>query len=251
MNPDRSSNIIQIWFIITLAVLVGISIFLFISTNATPATDTSVTTNTTNDVSVAANECIDDPDCPFTEFCNRESRQCKAKKPVGENCNRDQQCAGATCVNGVCVARDECSIDSDCASNEFCGTGLCKQKRENNSNCARKEQCQSNYCSSDGICRKDPNSGGTNTGGTNTGGTNTGGTNTGGTGTIPSTGIFDGNSSMIIIFAAILIILGLTVYKGVKSTRIQLIKNSDKLSVSGQFESKYDPFIDEYEKKFE
>jgi hypothetical protein len=78
-----------------------------------------------------------------------------ATKLVSESCRFDQECKSGDCnamdscgnVPGVCV----CSVDSQCATNQFCGwgtnAGKCVNKRPKGSICSAGRECQSNKCS--------------------------------------------------------------------------------------------------------
>lgn len=247
MEPERSSNAIQIWFVITLALLVGISIYLFVVTNNTTTPDTSVnvgTDQTTSDVPVAGQRrCIADTDCGAGKFCTLTQGVCDDKKAIGAKCNRNAQCLNATCVNEVCKGIT-CNADSECGATQFCGTNVCKEKRELNGTCSRNEQCASNFCSNS-VCRQPFADSSTVAGSGVTGGTQTTGSTTG---IVPKTGFFDDPSGIISV-SVVSIFLGLLLFKSSQRLRDGELAMNTTSDVTLKVSS--DVICDEYERKFD
>lgn len=131
--------------------------------------------------------CDDDGDCAPSEFCNGgvdfSKNACEPLKPTNATCTRADSClsgyctwgrcyvpsslnigqtcyVSAACKSGECNNATEgafagtcvCDGDNDCASTQYCDSGVdltqnaCKSKKVNDSTCARAGQCSSGFC---------------------------------------------------------------------------------------------------------
>lgn len=249
MDSERSSNTIQIWFVITLAILVGISIYLFIATNNANYSDTPVNGSNTSDVPVAGERrCVDDGDCGAVQYCRATDGVCIDKRQIGSQCNRNAQCLNATCINNTCRGIS-CTADTECAASQFCATNVCREKRALGSTCSRNKQCASGFCG-ENVCRQSPAPTTDSTSTTTTTGTTnatTGGQTTGSTGIVPVTGFFDDPSGIISI-SLVCIFLGLLLYRSSRNLNdsevLMNTSSNKKLKITS------DAICDEYEKKF-
>lgn len=52
---------------------------------------------------ICSGGCADDGECASGYFCS--AGKCEPKKPVGQGCGRDEECAGGLCVDGFCCNR--------------------------------------------------------------------------------------------------------------------------------------------------
>ena len=104
-------------------------------------------------------ECAMDSQCATGEFCNTErssGTRCDAKKTNGVRCGGSNECENGHCSDRTC---GDCSSDSDCNSNLYCGYGdptlpqiqLCVAVLSIGNTCDRNEMCQSAICSG-GYC---------------------------------------------------------------------------------------------------
>jgi hypothetical protein len=80
---------------------------------------------------------------------------CNAKKGVGEDCDKDAQCASNSCVGGKCAEKksggEQCQSDDECASGS-CSEGQCTEaKKGAGAECESDDQCDSGSCK-EGTC---------------------------------------------------------------------------------------------------
>jgi len=96
--------------------------------------------------------CNSDPECGSGKFCNNGT--CQNKGGTNASCSSNRACLSDNCVNGTCQpgGGTQCTNDSQCSANQFCGDGVCKADRGNGSACGRNAQCSSNVCLSN-VCR--------------------------------------------------------------------------------------------------
>lgn len=105
--------------------------------------------------------CSKDSECKSKEFCTAgvldlKRNVCKEKKPLGSTCTNKRQCSSDRCNLGKCAKADECQVDADCGSGNYCGDPIagqrtCKAKLANGALCTKGDQCQAGRCKS-GFC---------------------------------------------------------------------------------------------------
>ncbi|MEW6063166.1 MAG: Dickkopf N-terminal cysteine-rich domain-containing protein [Nanoarchaeota archaeon] len=109
--------------------------------------------NTTKTCFTKIATCAKDTDCASNEVCDIVTKTCKAK--VAVSCTVNADCAfGQICSNGACVQEElGCTSDIDCAEGETCdlSTGQCisagiKEECTVDSDCLSNEQCINNTC---------------------------------------------------------------------------------------------------------
>ncbi|HHL32179.1 MAG TPA: hypothetical protein ENJ41_06295, partial [Oceanospirillales bacterium] len=102
-----------------------------------------------------ADECQSNSDCASGQYCGNPisgRRLCRDLRGLGSACTFAAQCASSRCSWGFCADPNECRINADCASNEFCGDPisgrrLCKRLLTNGQACTKALQCSSGRCS--------------------------------------------------------------------------------------------------------
>ncbi len=105
--------------------------------------------------------CKVDSECNVDEFCTAgvldlTRNVCKAKLALGALCTNKRQCTSDRCNLGKCAAADECQVDLDCGSGNYCGDPVmgqrqCKEKLRDGALCTKADQCQAGRCKS-GFC---------------------------------------------------------------------------------------------------
>jgi hypothetical protein len=82
--------------------------------------------------------------------CPPDFPGCTNKKPAGEECKKDGECASMSCVEGKCADKksggEKCESDDECASGS-CSDGTCTAtKKAEGDECSSDDECESASC---------------------------------------------------------------------------------------------------------
>lgn len=115
-------------------------------------------------------DCVESSDCGSNEHCDRlvcvpatcsdavqngSETGIDCGGPVCASCPNGQGCLGPNdCVSGLCMALicTACASHIECASSEYCGSGICSPKKPAFAACDYDEMCQSGNCNQFGAC---------------------------------------------------------------------------------------------------
>jgi hypothetical protein len=85
-----------------------------------------------------------------TAECPPDFPGCKAKKAVGEDCDKDAQCTTNSCVGGKCAEKksggEECQSDDECSSGSCAGGQCTEAKKGEGEDCESDDACDSGSC---------------------------------------------------------------------------------------------------------
>jgi hypothetical protein len=91
-----------------------------------------------------------------TAECPPDFPGCNSKKAIGDDCDKDSQCASNSCVGGKCAEKkaggDDCQSDDECSSGS-CSDGKCTSaKKSDGDDCDTDDECDSGTCK-EGKCK--------------------------------------------------------------------------------------------------
>jgi hypothetical protein len=91
-----------------------------------------------------------------TAECPPDFPGCNSKKAIGDDCDKDSQCASNSCVAGKCAEKkaggDDCQTDDECASGSCSDSKCTNAKKSEGDDCDTDDECDSGTCK-EGKCK--------------------------------------------------------------------------------------------------